>query len=200
MATQTEEFLDVLKEQDKVDFIKGLIPAGSGSNYDPSVVMQEKGAITDIDDVVETGIYHGIDVSKSPIQGPIMVMSSQDSAGNMGFFLMGSDQILRVGSKPVGSPATWKTIASMGDLERPEVVSPYTATPTKDELLAAFKLLPHYVAGDATFKAEFWKGSHDFYVKDDPQTKMLLVKYRGVSNSTEATPGNFFYEKLSLAS
>jgi hypothetical protein len=88
----------------------------------------------------------------------------------------------------------------MDKLERPAVVSPYTATPTKAELSDAFKLLPAYVAGDATTKAEFWKGSHDFYVKDDPQTKMLLVKYRGGSNSTEAASGNFFFEKLTLAS
>ena len=85
------------------------------------------------------------------------------------------------------------------NLERPEVVSAYTATPTKTELIAAFKLLPEYVAANAAGKTAFWKGSHDFYVKDDPQTKMLLVKYRGVGTSTEAAPGNFFFEKLSLA-
>ena len=91
--------------------------------------------------------------------------------------------------------ATWEK----QNLERPEVVSPYTATPTKAELEAAFKKLPDYVAGNAAHKAAFWKGSHDFYVKDDPQTKMLLVKYRGVATSTEAAPGNFFFEKLTVA-
>jgi hypothetical protein len=74
-------------------------------------------------------------------------------------------------------------------LARPTVISPYTATPTAAELLTALKKVVDYDI----------KGDMDFYVKDDPQTKLLLVKYRGVSTSTEAAPGNFFFEKLSKA-
>ena len=74
-------------------------------------------------------------------------------------------------------------------LARPTVVSPYTATPTKAELVTAFKLVPDFdFAGDM-----------DFYVRDNPQTKMLLVKYRGKTGDTEAAPGLFFFEKLTKA-
>jgi len=88
------------------------------------------------------------------------------------------------------------TIIDMLKLDRPTVVSAYSATPTKAELITAAKLLPQY-----TNDADFWSGDHDFYVRDDPQTKMLLVKYRGVStNVDEGSAGNFFFEKLSKAS
>ena len=88
-----------------------------------------------------------------------------------------------------------KRIIVEGELERPTVVSAYTATPTKAELITAAKLLPHYAA-DATF----WGKDHDFYVRDNPQTKMLLVKYRPKANSVdEATAGLFFFEKLAKA-
>ena len=101
-------------------------------------------------------------------------------------------EIKQDGHAYVGS----KKVIVEGDLERPTVVSAYTATPTKAELITAAKLLPHYV-NDATF----WATGHDFYVRDDPQTKMLLVKYRGVAtNVSEATAGNFFFEKLAKAS
>jgi len=80
-------------------------------------------------------------------------------------------------------------------LERPTVVSPYTATPTQAELVSAAKLLPHY-----TNNVAFWGVGHDFYVRDDPQTKMILIKYRGVATNTDDTkPGNFFFEKLTKA-
>ena len=83
-----------------------------------------------------------------------------------------------------------------GDLERPAVVSAYTATPTKAELVTAAKLLPHY-----TNDAKFWTADHDFYVQDSPQTKIILVKYRGDSTSTDESKAfNFFFEKLTLAS
>ena len=88
-----------------------------------------------------------------------------------------------------------KKIILEGELERPTVVSAYTNTPTKAELITAAKLLPHY-----TNDAAFWSAGHDFYVRDDPQTKMLLVKYRGTpANVDEATAGNFFFEKITKA-
>ena len=81
------------------------------------------------------------------------------------------------------------------NLDRPTVVSAYTATPTKAELITAAEKLPHY-----TNDVAFWGVEHDFYVKDDPQTKMLLVKYRGVSTNTDKTKsGLFFFEKLTKA-
>ena len=89
-----------------------------------------------------------------------------------------------------------KRLIVEGELERPAVVSPYTATPTKAELIDAAKLLPHYI-NDATF----WGKDHDFYVRDNPQTKMVLVKYRPEPTSVdESTAGLFFFEKLTKAS
>jgi len=99
-------------------------------------------------------------------------------------FVLPAGQIIRakIGTK-------FHTLAMLDDLERPTVVSAYTATPLKTELIAAAKLLPHY-----SNDAEFWGGGHDFYVRDNPQTKMLLVKYRGVTAAvSEATAGNFFF-------
>jgi len=89
----------------------------------------------------------------------------------------------------------FKQVATLGDLDRPTVVSAYTNTPTKAELITAAKLTPHY-----TNDVAFWGADHDFYVRDDPQTKMLLVKYRGTAaNTSESTAGNMFFEKLSKA-
>jgi hypothetical protein len=91
--------------------------------------------------------------------------------------------------------ATVTALLTLQDLDRPTVVSAYTATPTKAELVTAAKLLSYY-SNDAAF----WSAGHDFYVRDNPQTKMLLVKYRGVAaNVDEATAGNFFFEKITLA-
>ena len=89
-----------------------------------------------------------------------------------------------------------RSIISAMSLERPTVVSPYTdAKPTKPEMIAAIKLLSHF-----SDNATFWGGEHDFYVKDNPQTKMLLVKYRGIAaNTNTATAGDFFVEKMTLA-
>jgi len=79
------------------------------------------------------------------------------------------------------------------DLNRPEVESDFTASdPTLDEVKTAFKLLPN-------FSDSFWETSHDFYVyKDANKDKMILVKYRGETGNTEASPGKFFFEKLAL--
>ena len=88
-----------------------------------------------------------------------------------------------------------KKLIVEGDLERPTVVSPYTATPLEAELITAATLLPHY-----TNDVAFWGKDHDFYVRDDPQTKVLLVKYRHTAASvSETTAGLFFFEKLTKA-
>ena len=280
-----EEFIDVLKMKPARDYIKSLMPtppAGGGGTIDESTFMKEKGLITNIIDIGETGIFYGNNVVGVPakVTGDVLIMASHDINNNMGFFLMDDKMDLYVGGMPSSGQASWsKTIkntnnlvigdrtgeaqltldaktanashmvfkrngtalssigaiaasneeliieqrsaadirfilpadqsivakvggkwhqlAYLDDLERPEVVSAYTATPTEAELFTAIKLLPTYIA--ATDKDEFWQGSHDFYVQDNPQTKMLLVKYRGVPTSTEASHGNFFFEKMTLA-
>jgi len=87
------------------------------------------------------------------------------------------------------------SLVTMADLERPTVVSPLSATPTKSETITAIKLLPHY-----TNDAAFWSVDHDFYVQDaNPATKMNLIKYRGTAVvDTEETKMFFWLEKLTL--
>jgi len=98
--------------------------------------------------------------------------------------------------KKTEADAKFALKSAVNDLNRPTVVSPFTdAKPTEAELVTAAKKLPHY-----TNDVAFWGAEHDFYIKDDPQTKMLLVKYRGVAtNTSDSTVGNFFYEKLTKA-
>ena len=64
--------------------------------------MMDKGPILDINDIVETGIYHGLDVINAPITGGIMVLANKDALGNFMYLLLGADGILHVGGKPVG--------------------------------------------------------------------------------------------------
>ena len=75
------------------------------------------------------------------------------------------------------------------------VVAPYSNTPTKAELVNAIQDLPYY-ENDAMF----WGAEHDFYLKDVPDNKLLLVKYHpnGI-NIDPGTAGDFFFEKMRLA-
>jgi len=75
-------------------------------------VMMEKGAITDISGITETGIYEGTDVANSPITGPIMVMANKDTNGDFGFFLMGADGALHTGGKAQLGKTFWTEIKS----------------------------------------------------------------------------------------
>ena len=78
---------------------------------------------------------------------------------------------------------------------RPTMISAYSATPTEAELITGLKLLPHYED-----TPEFWGNDHDFYLRDDPQTKLLLVKYRANGDTTETgTNKIFWFEKLTKA-
>jgi len=135
-------------------------------------------------------IYNGHDVASmewlKATQEFIFNLADKDTGVVKATFEIKQDGHAYIGSKQ---------IATLGDLDRPTIVSAYTATPLKTELITASKLLPHYT-NDATF----WAAEHDFYIRDDPQTKMLLVKYRGIAtNVSEATAGNFFFEKLTKA-
>ncbi len=82
--------------------------------------MTDKGVITDITKITETGIYEGMDVLKSPVQGGIMVLANKDAAGNMGFFVMGDDGKLHTGGKPANKDVFFSEIAqkvvSEGDI------------------------------------------------------------------------------------
>ncbi len=75
--------------------------------------MTEKGDITNINDIVETGIYTGNDVVNSPIQGHIMIMAHKDLHSNFGYMLMGDDMLLHTGGKPsTASDPTWKEVVT----------------------------------------------------------------------------------------
>jgi len=108
--------------------------------------------------------------------------------GQLGFTFNGGPD-----SKWVHDGEKWLPWVDVGNLNRPEIESDFTATnPTLDEMKTAFKLLSLY-------NENSWKESHDFYVyKDANKDKMILVKYRGLSENTESNPGKFFYEKLTL--
>ena len=111
------EFLKALKEADKVAFIKSLLPSGGvgGSPFDPSVAMIEKGVITNMTDIIETGIYNGKNVKDSPVTGDILVMASQDPHGNMGYFVMDSQMDLYMGGKKAGtSTFAWNRVLNEG--------------------------------------------------------------------------------------
>jgi len=65
--------------------------------------MMDKGTITDLNDISETGIYAGADVANSPVTGGIMVMANKDSDGNFGYFLMGADRVFHTGGRANGA-------------------------------------------------------------------------------------------------
>jgi len=212
MAVTQEEFIDVLKQQPATDYVKSLIPAPTTPTgvllADGSVKVEQELIVGDRSgeaqltlDAKDATASHVVFERKGVAKSSIGVIAAsndeliieQRAPADIRFILPANQSLVaKVGGK-------WHQVAFMDDLERPEVISPYTATPTVDELVTAFKVLPAYVAADVAGKEEFWKGSHDFYVQDHPQTKMLLVKYRGLSTSTEALHGNFFFEKLTLA-
>ena len=75
-------------------------------------VMMEKGIITDISGITETGIYEGTDVANSPMTGPIMVMANKDTNGDFGFFLMGADGALHTGGKAQLGSTFWTEVQS----------------------------------------------------------------------------------------
>ncbi len=72
--------------------------------------MMDKGTISDIDAITETGIYEGVDVTDSPITGEIMVMANKDSHGDFGFFLMGDDRTMHTGGKKAGGVLGWQQV------------------------------------------------------------------------------------------
>ena len=76
-----------------------------------TLTMMDKGAVTDIKLITETGIYGGTDVLNSPVQGGIMVMANKDGHGNFGYFLMGADRAFHTGGRPAGSDnIAWKAV------------------------------------------------------------------------------------------
>ena len=73
--------------------------------------MMDKGVITDIGDITETGIYAGDNVLNSPTQGGIMVMANKDGQGNFGYFLMGADRGFHTGGRASGTNSIdWTTV------------------------------------------------------------------------------------------
>lgn len=79
-------------------------------NQFQTLVMKDKGTITDMAGITETGIYEGTDVTDSPITGEIMVMANKDSHGDFGFFLMGDDRTMHTGGKKAGGKIGWQQV------------------------------------------------------------------------------------------
>jgi len=99
-------------------------------------VMMEKGIITDISGITETGIYEGTDVANSPMTGPIMVMANKDSNGDFGFFLMGADGALHTGGKAQLGKTFWTEIKAKavaeGSIEVDASYSGHFVSPNMD--------------------------------------------------------------------
>jgi len=73
---------------------------------------------------------------------------------------------------------------------RPTVVYTISATPTKAELIEAFKLINNHD----------WEHDHDFYIEDTLQTYLILIKYRANGDTDETgTAYKFWVEPLILA-
>ena len=116
MATP-EELIDALKEKKNTDYIKSLLPAGGGSGgtFDDSLFMKEKGVITDIADVTETGIFYGSNITNAPVTGDMLVMASRDSQGNLGYFLMDDKMDLWLGGTPNSGQTAWSKMVKATD-------------------------------------------------------------------------------------
>ena len=68
-------------------------------------------------------------------------------------------------------------------------------TPTKAQFIEAFKLLPLY-----RDIPEVWGEDKDFYVKDTNSNRLFLVRYRNKGATSEATAGDFYFERMTKAS
>ena len=82
------------------------------------ITMMAKGTITSFADIVESGVYEGVDIPNSPAQGKVMVMAAKDSVGDFGYFLLGVDMIFHVGRK--GSTYTtikWNSVQHISTSE-----------------------------------------------------------------------------------
>jgi hypothetical protein len=81
------------------------------------LTMMDKGTITDINGITETGIYEGTDIANAPITGKGMVLANKDAAGDFGFFYMGADEVLHTGGKQAGGTAVkWTSIINYSDI------------------------------------------------------------------------------------
>ena len=198
MADQT--FISALNEPDKVAAIKAFL------NWD--TVLLSDGSVKVAQNLVVGDRSGAAQLTIDSATGSNSDIVLKNNGTKVNQVLSRNDRLViesLIGDvefvAPAGSAITAKiggvfhTVAMTSDLERPTVVSPYGVAPSKVELIIAFKLLPLY-----TNDVSFWGVGHDFYVKDDPQTKMVLAKYRPLTTSvSEATAGNFFFEKLTLA-
>jgi len=133
-------------------------------------VMMEKGIITDISGITETGIYEGTDVANSPMTGPIMVMANKDSNGDFGFFLMGADGALHTGGKAQLGKTFWTEIKAKavaeGSIEVDASYSGRFVSPNMDTF-----------TGQAT---------HDLY--DQKEHKVIFIDKAGNDWTTDKDP------------
>jgi len=108
--------------------------------------MANKGAVSTLDDIAETGIYEGVDVALSPVQGAIMIMAGKDESGGMGVMIIDAKNELHVGSKPSGGSFTFSAVhhklVSTGDIQV-EVSGAFTTvlTNTFTNILATVDLM-----------------------------------------------------------
>jgi hypothetical protein len=84
---------------------------------DDNAMLIREAPITDVSSISNAGIYHGKDLTDSPVPGDVMVMAAKDNDGNFGYFLMGQDMVLHTGGKPVGGSAvSWSATINTNDV------------------------------------------------------------------------------------
>ncbi len=72
--------------------------------------MTEKGIVSRIDDIVETGIYEGTDVLGSPVSGKVIIEVYADQDNDLDISLKGSDGRRYEGGKPHGGIVHWSNV------------------------------------------------------------------------------------------
>ena len=80
-------------------------------------MITHKTPISKIDDIIGTGIYQGMNVQGSPKAGGIVVMATKTDSGDIGYMLIGDDNVLHTGGKAHGQTVVkWKSYADGADL------------------------------------------------------------------------------------
>jgi len=209
MATTYEHLLGNPTKDDQIlsskkDGTRSWIDAPSGGGTPSADVLLRDGSVKAIDhlDIGDRSGEAQVTLDAKAKNASHVVFSREGvPKSSIGVSAANNDELIieqRAGADirfivPVGQTVAAKVGGEWHDLlelARPTVVAAYSATPTKAELIAAIKTVPHF---------NDWESDMDFYLRDDPQTKMLLVKYRGVTGNTEASSGLFFFEKLTKA-
>ena len=100
-----------LKSDGSIPMDAGYTPANPKDIVTLESVIQVKGTVTAIDDITTAGIYDGVDLLDSPVQGPVIIEVYADTAGNLDISLKGNDGERHEGGRPNGGAVFWHNVA-----------------------------------------------------------------------------------------